>query len=102
MLCHLEDIADGQSLAIQTATEHLVLVRRGTQVWAYVNRCPHFSIPLDFVPGTIHTYEAEVLMCAHHSALFRFHDGVCIDGPCQGSALASRAVRVVQGKVFLQ
>ena len=26
-------------------------------------------------------------MCAHHSAMFRFEDGVCIDGPCQGAAL---------------
>jgi nitrite reductase/ring-hydroxylating ferredoxin subunit len=24
-------------------------VRRGEQVWAYANRCPHFSVPLDAV-----------------------------------------------------
>jgi nitrite reductase/ring-hydroxylating ferredoxin subunit len=32
-------------------------------------------------------------MCAHHSALFRFEDGKCIDGPCKGASLD--AVQVV-------
>ena len=100
MLCHLEDIADGQSLAIQTATEHLVLVRRGTQVWAYVNRCPHFSVTLDAAHGAVLTYEAQVLMCAHHSALFRFEDGLCIEGPCQGAALDAVPRRQHAGRVY--
>ena len=57
--------------------------------------------PLDFEPGTICTYDAEVLMCAHHSALFRFTDGVCIDGPCRDAALSPLAVQVIEGRVCL-
>ncbi|KOR09093.1 Rieske (2Fe-2S) protein, partial [Burkholderia cenocepacia] len=72
----------------------VIVVRRGAQVWAYVNRCPHFSVPLDFVPGTVSCYRSQVLMCAHHSALFRFDDGVCIDGPCTGAGLETVAVEV--------
>jgi len=33
-------------------------------------------------------------MCAHHSALFRFDDGLCIDGPCAGAALEAVPVEV--------
>lgn len=74
MLCHLDAVPDGGALVIDR-DPGVIVVRRGQQVWAYINRCPHFSIPLDFDPGTICTYDAEVLMCAHHSALFRFTDG---------------------------
>jgi nitrite reductase/ring-hydroxylating ferredoxin subunit len=67
----------------------------------YVNRCPHFSVPLDFEPGEFATYDGEVLTCAHHSALFRYEDGYCIEGPCQGQQLDSVALRVESSKVFL-
>ncbi|MGF6638784.1 hypothetical protein OKW27_000865 [Paraburkholderia sp. 35.1] len=29
----------------------------------------HISVPLDFEPGDVLCYRAQVLMCAHHSAL---------------------------------
>jgi nitrite reductase/ring-hydroxylating ferredoxin subunit len=41
-----------------------------------------------------------LLMCAHHSAMFRFEDGLCIDGPCQGAALMAVAIRIEHGQVF--
>ncbi|KKB61736.1 4-nitrocatechol monooxygenase [Robbsia andropogonis] len=72
----------------------LVVLRRGQQVWAYVNRCPHFSIPLDFEPGKVLCYRSQVVMCAHHSALFRFEDGRCIEGPCEGATLEAIPVEV--------
>jgi maleylacetate reductase len=37
---------------------------------------------------------AQVLMCAHHSALFRFEDGHCIEGPCAGANLDAVQVAV--------
>jgi nitrite reductase/ring-hydroxylating ferredoxin subunit len=33
-------------------------------------------------------------MCAHHSALFRFEDGHCIEGPCAGASLDAVQVTV--------
>jgi len=33
-------------------------------------------------------------MCAHHSALFKFEDGECIDGPCRGFGLDPVVIRV--------
>ncbi|MHC5351100.1 Rieske (2Fe-2S) protein [Metapseudomonas furukawaii] len=104
-LCDLHAIADGGALALQAEVrgrpEPLVLVRRGDQVWAYRNRCPHFSVGLDYRPGEFSTYRGQVLMCAHHSALFRFEDGQCIEGPCEGSRLEAVPVRVLEGRVML-
>lgn len=103
LLCELDAIADGGALALeaQPGGVPLVLVRRGGQVWAYRNRCPHFSVPLDYRPGEFCTYRSQVLMCAHHSALFRFEDGQCIEGPCEGSRLDAVPVSVVEGRVVM-
>jgi len=104
-LCALDAIADGTAVIRDAIVEgeyaELILVRRGGKVWAYRNRCPHFSVGLDAQPGVIHTYGGEVMMCAHHSAMFRFEDGLCIDGPCQGHRLDAVAVQIDRGQVCL-
>ncbi|EJB8383518.1 Rieske 2Fe-2S domain-containing protein [Pseudomonas aeruginosa] len=104
-LCALEEIPDGGARGLQCSRDgeqlSLVAVRRGEQVWVYRNRCPHFSVPLDFRPGEFCTYRRQVLMCAHHSALFRFEDGLCIDGPCAGAALESLRCRIEDGRLVL-
>lgn len=96
-LCPLDDIPDGggRQVSRDDAGEvAIVVLRRGDRAWAYRNVCPHFSIPLNYEPDTFWTYDGEHLMCAHHSAMFRFEDGVCVDGPCLGAALTRVPVRV--------
>jgi nitrite reductase/ring-hydroxylating ferredoxin subunit len=39
-------------------------------------------------------------MCAHHSAMFRFEDGLCVDGPCQGASLIRFPLRVKGRQIF--
>ena len=102
-LCLLDDIPDGGALEVaagQAGAPGIVVLRRGDNAWAYRNLCPHFSIPLNYEPNTFWAYDAELLMCAHHSAMFRFEDGQCIDGPCQGAALTPVAIRIEQRRIF--
>ncbi len=105
-LCRLDDIADGGALGLpqhqQLHPAGLVAVRQGEQVWVYVNRCPHFSVPLDFNPQQFCTYRGKVLMCAHHSAMFRYDDGHCIDGPCKGAQLEAVPVRWVDDRLVME
>lgn len=104
-LCHLEDIEDGGALGLSWPDESegagMVIVRRAEAVWAYHNRCPHFSVPLNFQPQTFCTYRSKILMCAHHSAMFRFEDGECVDGPCKGARLQSVPIKLVGRVVML-
>nr|ABU50911.1 hypothetical protein [Pseudomonas sp. WBC-3] len=106
VLCKLDDIKEGGALGLpgpqHPHPEGLVVVRRGDSVWAYVNRCPHFSVPLNFQPQTFCTYRSQILMCAHHSAMFRFEDGQCVDGPCKGAQLESVPIRLVDRVVILE
>ncbi|CAB3785646.1 hypothetical protein LMG28688_02081 [Paraburkholderia caffeinitolerans] len=101
-LCCVDDVPDGGARVVDDSPGDgaVVVVRRGASVWAYVNRCPHFSVRLDFEPGEVCTYRSKVLMCAHHSALFAFENGHCIEGPCEGAALTPVAVRVVGADVW--
>ncbi|HTT11373.1 MAG TPA: Rieske 2Fe-2S domain-containing protein [Burkholderiaceae bacterium] len=102
----LAAIPDGGACAVDQrqpdgSTRAVILLRRGGQVWAYINRCPHFSLPLDFEPGEFATYDGRILMCAHHSAMFRYEDGVCIEGPCAGHRLDAVEARVAGALVRL-
>lgn len=110
-LCALDDVPDGGALCVGATLPDagaarcgdapgIVVLRRRDDAWAYRNVCPHFSIPLNFEPGTFWTYDAQWLMCAHHSAMFRFEDGMCVDGPCAGAMLTAVPVRIVGRQVF--
>lgn len=106
LICALEEIPDGGAKALQLSrvgeSLALVAVRRGGEVWVYRNCCPHFSVPLDFHPGEFCTYGGALLMCAHHSAMFRFDDGLCVDGPCTGARLDALPVCVQEGSLWLR
>ncbi|BCZ85405.1 (2Fe-2S)-binding protein (plasmid) [Paraburkholderia terrae] len=102
LLCALAEVPDGGAIEISALPEMpIVIVRRGVDAWAYRNVCPHFSIPLNYEPNTFWTYDGELLMCAHHSAMFRFEDGRCVEGPCEGTALTAVGIRIDRGEVFI-
>jgi len=97
-LCTLDDVPDGGGFEPAAA---ILVLRRGDDAWAYQNVCPHFSIPLNYESNTFCAYGGELVMCAHHSAMFRFEDGACIDGPCLGASLTSIPIRVENRKIFI-
>jgi len=105
VLCALEDIPDGQSkgfAAAPGAFTGLFAVRRGRQVWVYVNSCPHIGVPLDPVPDRFLDRKRENIVCSTHGARFRIEDGVCTSGPCYGESLEAVPVRLdAEGRVIV-
>ena len=67
-------------------TEALVF-GSGTDVFAYINRCPHLPLTLDIGTASFFTPNGEELLCANHGARFRPSDGECTWGPCKGYSL---------------
>lgn len=53
---------------------------------AFVNLCPHYSMPLDAGTGRFLNAEG-MLECLQHFALFRPEDGACVAGACEGASL---------------
>ncbi|HWQ39927.1 MAG TPA: Rieske (2Fe-2S) protein [Burkholderiales bacterium] len=102
-LCRLEEVPDGggHEVSFGGGPEpfRILLLRLGEDVFAYHNRCPHFSLPLNYEPQVFHVYDREYLMCAHHTALFKVASGECFDGPCAGQRLTAIPVRIEEGMV---
>jgi nitrite reductase/ring-hydroxylating ferredoxin subunit len=70
-------------------------------VHAYVNRCAHLHLPLNYLPDQFLTHDGSALQCSVHGAIFRKLDGYCIAGPCSGLSLARVPIDVVDGAVLL-
>ena len=103
VLCALSAVPDQGGHEIVFGTHEplrLLVLRQGERIWAYENRCPHFSLPLNFDPQVFVTLDG-LVMCAHHTAFFRFEDGYCVDGPCRTSALTAVPAHCKDGQVVL-
>ncbi len=104
-LCALEDIPEGACTELRYGEDEdafrVLLHRAGSDVKAYLNRCPHFSLPLNSRPGEFLILGGARIMCAYHCAVFRLLDGVCVGGPATGMALDAMSVEVRDGQVFL-
>ena len=100
-LCRLEEIADPGSRAFDLDDRSIFVVRRGAQVAAYVNSCPHTRGPLDWIEGQFLDLAGEHIVCATHGAMFRIADGHCIAGPCAGDRLTLARVALVEGVLHL-
>jgi len=61
---------------IEAASTVLVL-RRGDDAWALSQRVSSLLDPVELRAEHVWAYGGELVMCAHHSAMFRFEDGVC-------------------------
>jgi nitrite reductase/ring-hydroxylating ferredoxin subunit len=104
-LCKLAEIPDRGAREIIFGEGYdsfrVLLLRSGSGVRAYRNRCAHVHIPLNYEPDLFHVLDGEVLMCAHHGAMYRIADGVCFDGPCEGARLSPIPVAVRGGAVVV-
>ena len=65
----------------------LLLLRDGEQVRAFVNRCPHFGVPLAAKQSLLISKPGTSITCNVHYARFRWSDGVCESGECVGEGL---------------
>ena len=104
-LCSLESVPDGGCSEVRDGPQDgaftMLLYRRGADVTAYVNCCPHFSLPLNSRAGEFLLLSGERIMCAYHCAIFRLQDGYCVDGPAVGMGLDSVPVEIREGYVFM-
>lgn len=103
-LCRLDDIPDGASkgfVAIAGGFIGLMAIRRGNEVFVYVNSCPHIGTPLDWTPDRFLARDGRTIVCATHGAQFRIDDGVCISGPCIGDSLEAVPTEIREGTVYV-
>jgi len=59
-------------------------VRYAGAVYAYLNRCTHVPMEMDYQPNQFFDLTGHWLMCATHGALYAPQSGQCRLGPCRG------------------
>ena len=73
----------------------MLVVRRGDDVRAYVNACPHVWLPLTFRGRRLLSADGERLVCSNHLAEFAVADGQALSGPVEpGCGLTAIPVHV--------
>ena len=76
-------------------------VRYRGQVHAYLNRCAHVPMELDWKPGEFFDVTGLYLICTTHGALYDPATGICHGGRCDRRGLEKLPVVERNGEVFL-
>ena len=76
------------------------VVRYDGKAYAYLNRCAHVPIELDWAEGEFFESSGLYLMCSTHGAIYVPNSGLCAGGPCKGGKLRPIDVREEGGKIY--
>ncbi|WP_294767509.1 Rieske 2Fe-2S domain-containing protein [uncultured Rhodoferax sp.] len=79
-----------------------LLLRSGAHAQAFVNRCAHFGVPLAARQELL-IYQPHVrITCNVHYAHYRWSDGRCLGGECDGAGLLPIPVQIdAQGQILV-
>ncbi|MBK8970753.1 MAG: Rieske 2Fe-2S domain-containing protein [Hahellaceae bacterium] len=94
-------LEEGTSRSLELDDPAVFLVQFDGQLRAYLNRCPHLGIELNWMPDQFLESGGDLIICSTHGALFKIDDGLCISGPCQGQALTQLTIKHDAGGVFV-
>jgi nitrite reductase/ring-hydroxylating ferredoxin subunit len=105
VLARLADLVDGGAYLTSVGGDpqvfHVVILRSGNEVFAYVNQCMHFGVPLALTTQYLGIKPHVSIRCNVHYARYRWRDGFCESGDCEGESLMAIPVRVVAGEVLV-
>ena len=87
-------------LRCQGNTVEGLLVGYEDKIFAYVNRCCHISLSMDWVDNQFFTEDKRHLVCANHGATYEPTTGECIWGPCLGEFLQSVPIKIDKGNIL--
>jgi nitrite reductase/ring-hydroxylating ferredoxin subunit len=100
----LVDGGDGVVFTLMQGDEEVpaFVIRHEGVAHAYVNRCRHIPVELDWMPGRFFDDEGVYLVCATHGALYEPGTGRCAGGPCNGRGLEPVVVEERDGHIYLK
>lgn len=69
---------------------------------AYLNRCAHVPVELDWNEGKFLDDSGRSIVCATHGAVYDAGSGRCQGGPCRGRGLQPVACREIDGWIEVE
>ena len=76
------------------------VLRFDGRVVAYLNRCLHVPVEMDWQPGEFLDQDREFIVCAIHGAEYEPRSGRCAGGPCGRGRLVALQVEERDGAVY--
>jgi nitrite reductase/ring-hydroxylating ferredoxin subunit len=70
------------------------------RVVAYINRCAHVPVEMDWQPGRFLDIERRWIICSIHGATYDPVDGRCVGGPCAAGRLKPVEIDERDGWVY--
>ncbi len=88
-LCNASDLPEGGDavpfdVIFAGQTCRAFAIRYQGQPHAYLNRCTHVAMEMDYQPNRFFDDTGQWLLCATHGAAYRPETGQCGGGPCRG------------------
>ena len=104
VLADATGLAEGESVRFRIlldGVDYEAFALRWRGRWhAYVNRCRHQLLPLDFGDGHLLDAATGRLVCVHHGAEYEPDSGRCVAGPCEGANLTVLALEEREGGLW--
>lgn len=99
----LVEKGEGLRFSIPTLGPHATgfVIRFEGKAYAYVNRCAHVPVELDWTHGQFFDSSQTLLICATHGAMYAPQSGHCVLGPCRGKQLTALPVTEQNGRVCI-
>jgi nitrite reductase/ring-hydroxylating ferredoxin subunit len=106
-ICNADQVLDGGKgvrfpVEVWGETTTGFVIRYDGQLYAYLNRCAHVPIELDWEEGVFFESGGSYLMCATHGAIYVPETGDCVGGPCRGGYLRKVRLIVREQQIFWQ
>lgn len=91
-LCNARDLIDGGDavpfdVVYAGQTCRAFAIRYQGRVYAYLNRCRHVAMEMDYQPNRFFDNTGQWLLCATHGAAYEPDTGACAGGPCRGGLI---------------
>ena len=91
VIAQVGDLAPGSTkkflLSVDGRETECFLVNYEGQLFAYVNRCRHVPMTMDWIDNQFLTEDGRYILCATHGAAYEPDSGECVFGPPCGKSL---------------
>ena len=107
LICASAAVVDGGKGFRFTVTEQgeerpAFVIRYHGRLYAYLNRCAHVSVELDWMEGEFFDYSGLYLVCSTHGAAYVPETGHCVAGPCKGRRLIAVSIEESNEQILLK
>ena len=99
----LADGGDGVRFEVGSAGQKIpaFVIRHQGKPYAYLNRCGHVPVEIDWQQGKFFDHSGLYLICATHGAMYAPASGRCLTGRCAGKGLTPLQVIERDNGIYL-